>query len=67
MDITDKINEYNASIDKIQKQLSNPELKQLDDNYKIDYYLDNGGLFKTALGMIGDTFKGISIGDEGQK
>ena len=43
--------------------MEDPELKQLDEGYKIDNYIDNGGLLDAAWSVFKDSVKGLTIVD----
>ena len=62
-ELQNKLNEIYNGIDQLKAQLESPELKQLDEGYKIDQYIDNGGLFNAAWSTFKDSVKGLTILD----
>jgi len=43
--------------------MNDPQLLELDNEYKVDYVLDHGGLPKAAVGVAVDFVKGLSLLD----
>lgn len=62
-ELQNKLSEIYNGIDQLKAQLESPELKQLDEGYKIDQYIDNGGLFDAAWSTFKDSVKGLTILD----
>lgn len=62
-ELQNKLSEIYNGIDQLKAQLQSPELKQLDEGYKIDQYVDNGGLLDAAWGVFKDSVKGLTILD----
>ena len=62
-ELQNKLSEIYNGIDQLKAQLESPELKQLDEGYKIDQYIDNGGLFDAAWDVFKDSVKGLTILD----
>lgn len=59
-----KLNDINTGISQLKAQLNDPTLKQLDEEYKLDQYLDTDtGLLDAAGGMLVDAVKGLTILD----
>lgn len=62
-ELQNKLSEIYNGIDQLKAQLESPELKQLNEGYKIDQYIDNGGLFDAAWDVFKDSVKGLTILD----
>lgn len=61
-----KINEINAGIAQLKQQMQDPQLRALDQAYKIDQYTDNmgiGGALNLGAGLLWDSIKGMSVID----
>ena len=62
-ELQNKLSEIYNGIDQLKAQLESPELKQLDEGYKVDNYIDDGHLLETAWGVFKDSVKGLTILD----
>lgn len=62
-ELQNKLSEIYNGIDQLKAQLESPELKQLNEGYKIDQYIDNEGLFDAAWSTFKDSVKGLTILD----
>lgn len=63
LQLQNKLNDINKSIEQLKQQMNDPQLLELDNEYKVDYVLDNGGLLKAATGVAVDFVKGLSLLD----
>lgn len=52
--IQSAISECDAQIQALQRKKNDPQLKQLDDEYKLSFMRDNGGMFSYIWGEIKD-------------
>lgn len=60
--LQEKLTSINQGIAQIRQRLNDPQLKQLDENYKIDSYVDNDMGFFNKIGTVAwDAIRGISI------
>lgn len=62
-ELQNKLSEIYNGIDQLKAQLESPELKQLDEGYKVDSYIDDGHLLETAWDVFKDSVKGLTILD----
>lgn len=65
--IKQQIQEYNNQINAIKQKMQDPTLKQLDEEYKIDYVYNRDGIFRTVATTLWDGLKELSIGNSQQK
>lgn len=65
--IKQQIQEYNNQINAIKQKMQDPTLKQLDEEYKMDYVRDRDGIFRTVATTLWDGLKELSIGNSQQK
>lgn len=65
--VMNQIGEYNNQINEIKSKMNDPTLKELDDEYKINYVTDHGGLSNIIGGLMYDSIKELSIGSDKQK
>lgn len=65
--IKQQIQEYNNQINVIKQKMQDPTLKQLDEEYKMDYVRDRDGIFRTVATTLWDGLKELSIGNSQQK
>lgn len=65
--IKQQIQEYNNQINAIKQKMQDPTLKQLDEEYKIDYVYNHDGIFRTVATTLWDGLKELSIGNSQQK
>lgn len=65
--IKQQVQEYNNQINAIKQKMQDPTLKQLDEEYKMDYVRDRDGIFRTVATTLWDGLKELSIGNSQQK
>ena len=63
LQLQNKLNDINKSIEQLKQQMNDPQLLELDNEYKVDYVLDHGRLLKAAAGVAVDFVKGLSLLD----
>lgn len=56
-EVKKQINEYNNQINLLKQKMDNPQLKELDEEYKINYVLNHGGLGGYIAGELWDSVK----------
>lgn len=56
-EVKKQISEYNNQINLLKQKMNNPQLKELDEEYKIDYVLNHGGLGGYIAGELWDSVK----------
>ena len=56
-EVKKQINEYNNQINLLKQKMNNPQLKELDEEYKINYVLNHGGLGGYIAGELWDSVK----------
>ena len=56
-EVKKQINEYNNQINLLKQKMNDPQLKELDEEYKIDYVLNHGGLGGYLVGEAWDSIK----------
>ena len=61
LQLQNKLNDINKQIEQLKQQMNDPQLLELDNEYKVDYMLDNGDLLKAAAGVAVDFVKGLSL------
>ena len=59
--IKQQIQEYNNQINAIKQKMQDPTLKQLDEEYKIDYVYNRNGIFRTVATTLQDGLKELSL------
>ena len=56
-EVKKQINEYNNQINLLKQKMDNPQLKELDEEYKINYVINHGGLGGYIAGELWDSVK----------